>query len=267
MGGARFEPVRAVRAYERVVEQIEEAIESGALTPGQRLPSERELMVQLSVGRSTVREALRVLQARGLVRSRPGDPNGAEVLPFSPAALHKSMTTLARVEELSLGELVQFRMVLDSAAILLAARLRTDEQLAGMAEAVAAMRAAAGTGLNTGPGTGSGTGSGAVDTEAFGRADVAFHDAVVAASGNKLIQICTDVVRQIVLRQIAARIDAADDRQALMRRSIRHHEEVIAAIRAGDGPLAAQLSRKAMYDYYAPYVAESETSALRALLE
>ncbi|MEV4804665.1 FadR/GntR family transcriptional regulator [Nonomuraea sp. NPDC049421] len=263
MGDARFEPVRAVRAYERVVEQIEEAIESGALTPGQRLPSERELMVQLSVGRSTVREALRVLQARGLVRSRPGDPNGAEVLPFSPAALHKSMTTLARVEELSLGELVQFRMVLDSAAILLAARLRTDEQLAGMAEAVASMRAAAG----TGSGTESGTGSGAVDTEAFGRADVAFHDAVVAASGNKLIQICTDVVRQIVLRQIAARIDAADDRQALMRRSIRHHEEVIAAIRAGDGPLAAQLSRKAMYDYYAPYVAESETSALRALLE
>ncbi|GAB2922919.1 FadR/GntR family transcriptional regulator [Nonomuraea fastidiosa] len=255
MGGPRFEPVRAVRAYERVVEQIEEAIESGALSPGERLPSERELMVQLAVGRSTVREALRVLQARGLVRSRPGDPHGAEVLPFSPAALHKSMTTLARVEQLSLGELVQFRMVLDSAAILLAARLRTEEQLAEMNKAVEAMRAAAG------------TEPGAADTEAFGRADVAFHDAVVAASGNKLIQICTDVVRQIVLRQISARIDAADDRQALMRRSIQHHEEVIEAIRAGDGPLAARLSRRAMYDYYAPYVKESETSALRALLE
>lgn len=250
MGGPRFEPVRAVRAYERVVEQVEEAIESGALSPGGRLPSERELMTQFSVSRSTVREALRVLQARGLVRSRHGDPHGAEVLPFSPAALHKSMTTLARVEELSLAELVQFRMVLDSAAILLAARLRTEEQLAEMCAAVARMRAAVES-----------------DEAAFGAADVDFHDAVVRASGNKLIQICTDVVRSIVLKLISERIAGAPDREALMLRSIRHHEEVVAAIRAGDGPLAARLSREAMYDYYAGYVAEGERGALRALLE
>ncbi|MEV5890551.1 FadR/GntR family transcriptional regulator [Nonomuraea fuscirosea] len=262
MGGPRFEPVRAVRAYERVVEQVEEAIESGALTPGGRLPSERELMVQFSVSRSTVREALRVLQARGLVRSRPGDPNGAEVLPFTPAALHKSMTTLARVEELSLAELVQFRMVLDSAAILLAARLRTEEQLAEMRAAVAAMREA----LEMDPAGDAGdAGDGGAD--AFGAADLAFHDAVARASGNKLIEICTDVVRSIVLKLIAGRIADEPDRGALMRRSIRNHEEVVAAMRAGDGPLAARLSRKAMYDYYAGYVPERERGALRALLE
>ncbi|MCF6474882.1 FadR family transcriptional regulator [Nonomuraea sp. MG754425] len=257
MGGPRFEPVRAVRAYERVVEQVEEAIESGVLVPGGRLPSERELMTQFSVSRSTVREALRVLQARGLVRSRPGDPHGAEVLPFSPAALHKSMTTLARVAELSLGELVQFRMVLDASAVLLAARLRTEEQLAEMYAAVAAMRAAA-----EADDAGGGT-----SEEAFGAADMAFHDAIARAGGNKLVQICTDVVRSIVVKLIADRIAGEPDRGSLMRRSIRHHEEVIAAVRAGDGPLAARLSRKAMYDYYAGYVEESERSALRALLE
>ena len=250
MGGPRFEPVRAVRAYERVVEQVEEAIESGSLSPGERLPSERELMVQFSVSRSTVREALRVLQARGLVRSRPGDPNGAEVLPFSPATLHKSMTTLARVEELSLAELVQFRMVLDSSAILLAARLRTDAQFAEMESAVARMRAAVETGQDT-----------------FGEADVAFHDVVARASGNKLIQICTDVVRSIVLKLISEKIADAPDREALMRESIRHHEEVLAAMRAGDGPLAARLSRKAMYDYYAGYIPAAEHPTLTALLD
>jgi DNA-binding FadR family transcriptional regulator len=254
MGGPRFEPVRTVLAYERVVEQVEEAIETGSLCPGERLPSERELMVQFSVSRSTVREALRVLQARGLVRSRPGDPNGAEVLPFSPAALHKSMTTLARVEELSLAELVQFRMVLDSSAILLAARLRTEEQLAEMSAAVAGMRAALDGGQETG-------------YDAFGAADVDFHDAVARASGNKLIQICTDVVRSIVLDLISGKIAAAPDREAVMRTSISHHEEVIAAVRAGDGPLAARLSRKTMYDYYAGYVPVSERAGLRALLE
>ncbi|TDC00337.1 FadR family transcriptional regulator [Nonomuraea longispora] len=248
MGGPRFEPVRAVRAYERVVEQVEEAIESGSLSPGERLPSERELMVQFSVSRSTVREALRVLQARGLVRSRPGDPHGAEVLPFTPAALHKSMTTLARVAELSLAELVQFRMVLDSSASLLAARLRTDGQLAEMDAAVGRMRAAA-------------------DHDAFVAEDVAFHDVVARASGNKLIQICTDVVRSIVLGLISEKLAAAPDKRALMRQTIEHHEEVLAAVRAGDGPLAARLTREAMYDYYADYVPAGERPALRALLE
>ncbi|MEV0596080.1 FadR/GntR family transcriptional regulator [Nonomuraea cavernae] len=250
MGGPRFEPVRTVRAYERIVEQVEEAIESGTLRPGQRLPSERDLMGQFSVSRSTVREALRVLQARGLVRSRPGDPHGAEVQPFTPVELHKSMTMLARVDGLSLGELVQFRMVLDSSANLLAARLRTDEQLAEMDTAIAAMRAAVEVGYDE-----------------FSAADVAFHDAVARASRNKLIQICTEVVRSIVLGLIAGKIAAAPDRVALMRRSIRHHEEVLAAVRAGDGPLAARLSRRTMYDYYEEYVPTSERPALRALLE
>ncbi|MFI6603333.1 FadR/GntR family transcriptional regulator [Nonomuraea sp. NPDC050536] len=249
MGGPRFEPVRTVRAYERIVEQVEEAIESGALSPGERLPSERELMAQFSVSRSTVREALRVLQARGLVRSRPGDPHGAEVQPFSPAALHKSMTTLARVDELSLGELVQFRMVLDSSANLLAARLRTEAELAEMDAAIARMRETVDVGYDE-----------------FSAADVAFHDAVARASGNKLIQICTDVVRSIVLGLVAERIAQAPDRVALMRQSIRHHEEVLAAVRAGDGPLAARLSRQTMYDYYVGYVPQEERDAVAALL-
>ncbi|GAA1711350.1 GntR family transcriptional regulator [Nonomuraea bangladeshensis] len=250
MGGPRFEPVRAVRAYERVVEQIEEAVESGALTPGERLPSERELMVQFSVGRSTVREALRVLQARGLVRSRPGDPNGAEVLPFSPVVLKKSMTTLARVSELSLGELVQFRMVLDATAVLLAARLRTEEHLAEMAAAVDDMKAAD-----------------AADAAAFGAADAAFHDAVARAGGNKLIQVCTDVVRAVMAGLVEDRLARAPDREALMRRGVAHHEDVIAALRAGDGPLAARLTRQSMYDYYAGHLPAEERAALRALLE
>lgn len=207
-------------------------------------------MVQFAVSRSTVREALRVLQARGLVRSRPGDPNGAEVLPFTPAALHKSLTTLARVDQLSLGELVGFRMTLDSAANLLAARLRTETQLKEMDAAIAAMRTAA-----------------EISYEAFSAADVGFHDAVARASGNKLLQICTDVVRSIVLNLISEKIASAPDRDALMSQSIRHHEEVLAAVRAGDGPLAARLSRRTMYEYYVGYVPAREREALRALLD
>ena len=69
-----FRPVRAVHAYERIVEQIEDAIFHGRIAPDDRLPSERELMREFQVGRSTVREALRVLQSKGLVRSPAGRP-------------------------------------------------------------------------------------------------------------------------------------------------------------------------------------------------
>jgi DNA-binding FadR family transcriptional regulator len=245
----RFQPVQPIRAYERIVQQIEDAILCGDLRPGERLPSERDLVEQFSVSRSSVREALRVLQSNGMVRSRAGDPAGAEVLPFSPATLQKSMTTLARVSELSLAELVQFRMLLDGSANLLAARLRTDEQLAAMDAAMGLMRAATG------------------DYEEFSRADVAFHDAVARASGNRLVQVCNQVVRSVVLTLIADKIARAADRTALMEESIAHHAEVLDAVRLGDGAAAARIARQNLYDYYAGYVAEDEREFLRALID
>lgn len=247
--GVQFQPVQPVRAYERIVQQIEEAILRGDLRPGERLPSERDLVQQFSVSRSSVREALRVLQSNGMVRSRPGDPAGAEVLPFSPATLQKSMTTLARVSELTLAELIQFRMLLDGSANLLAARLRTDDQLAEMDAAMAVMHAATG------------------DYEEFSRADVAFHDAVAIASGNRLLQVCNQVVRSVVLILIEDKIVHAADRTALMEESIRHHAEVLDAVRAGDGPAAARLARQNLYDYYAGYVTQEEREFLRTLID
>lgn len=245
-----FKPVTPVLAYQRVVEQIEGAIARGELRPGQRLSSERELMGQFSVSRSTIREALRVLQAGGLLRSRPGDPHGAEVLAFSPATLHKSMTSLARVDELSLCELVQFRMLLDASANQLAARLHTPAELTEMDAAISRMRAAADRGYDE-----------------FSAADVDFHEAVARASRNTLIQVCNDVVRSVVLNLIADRIVQSPDRRALMRQSIDHHAEVLEAVRARDGALAARLARQSLYDYYAGYLAEPERAALQALLE
>lgn len=244
----RFEPVTAVRAYERVVEQVEQAVLSGELSPGDRLPSERELMAQFGVSRSTVREALRVLQAGDVIRSRAGDPRGPEVLGASPATLEKSMRRLARAEHLGLGELLQFRMLLEGSAYLLAARLRTDEQLAEMSAALETMRHE-------------------TDYHRFSRADVAFHDAIARATNNPLIVVCGEVVRGVVLDLIEDKLAHADDRRALMRASLRHHEEVLAAVRGGDGELASRLARRALHDYYADYLPAAERPRLDPLLD
>jgi DNA-binding FadR family transcriptional regulator len=248
--GTPFEPVRPVRAYESIVEQVEDRVLRGQLRPGERLPSEREMTTQFGVSRSTVREALRVLESDGLVRSRPGDPNGPEVLPFSPAVLRKSVTRLVHVEEVRLAELVQFRMLLEGSANLLAARLATAEELAGMDAALAAMAAALDRGY-----------------EEFSQADVAFHDAVARASRSILIQVCGDVVRGVVLGLISQKIAAAPDRRELMVESLRHHTEVLDAVRARDGGLASRLARESLYAYYVAHVPEDERALLSALLD
>jgi GntR family transcriptional repressor for pyruvate dehydrogenase complex len=248
--GLQFQPVQPVRAYQRIVEQIEDALSRGDLAPGQRLPSERELVVQFAVSRSTVREALRVLESNGIVRSRPGDPNGPEILPYSSGPLRKQLVRLARVDELSLSELIGFRMIMDGAAIQLASRLRTDEQLAEMEQTLVEMRAAI-----------------EIDFDAFSEADVAFHEAVARVSRNSLIQTCNEVVRGVVLGLIADKIAHAANSRALMLESLQHHTEVVAAIRAGDGHAAARVARQNLYDYYATYVPEPDQDPLRALID
>lgn len=245
-----FQPVRAVRAYEAIVEQVERALDTGDLEPGSRLPSERELMTQFEVSRSTVREALRVLESSGIIRSRPGDPRGAEVLPASAHSLRKPLLRLARGRDVRLGELIQFRMVLEGAANFLAASHATAPQVAAMESALHRMREA----LSDGQ-------------AAFGPADLAFHQLVAEASGNTMILICGDVIRDVSLGLIEDKLDHAPDPAAVMRESLHRHTAVFEAIKRRDSAEAARQARVALYDYYAGYVPEDERAMLAALAD
>ena len=159
------------------------------------------------------------------------------------------MRRLAHVEQMSLAELVSFRMILDASANTLAARLRTEDQLEAMEATIAAMTKASGRSYKE-----------------FSEADFAFHETVAAASRNTLIQVCTAVVRDVVLSLISDKLTQAGSSRAVMRRSLQHHEQVLAAIRAQDGERAARLARRSLYDYYAGYLPDTEREPLRALL-
>lgn len=244
-----FQPVRATRAYEAIVEQVEAALASGALVPGSRLPSERDLMTQFGVARSTVREALRVLESDGLIKSRPGDPRGAEVLRFTANSLSKPLKRLASFDTLSLCELVQFRMIIESAACQLAALMRTEFELDQMAKALDRMIAAIDEGY-----------------EEFSAADMAYHQVVADVSGNMLIKVCSEVVAQAVLELIADKLANAPDREAQMRQSLNHHIQVFEAIKEGDGDEAADLVRAKLFEYYADYVPSDERPKIEVLI-
>ncbi|MCY7405440.1 MAG: FadR family transcriptional regulator [Cryobacterium sp.] len=244
---AAFTAVKTVKAYERVVEQIEGAISTRELRPGDRLPSERELMLTFEVSRSTIREALRVLESTGLVRSRPGDPRGPEVLQASPAILTKTVNRLVRLETIALEELVEFRIMLEGAACTLAAQHRTEDQLQTMRAAVDAMRAE----VKHGP-------------IAFSRADVAFHVSVWEASHNQLIQICGEAARGALIDMVAEELDRAPNSQAKMELSLAHDREILGAISAGDGPTAGRLARSFVIEYYGDIMSLKNRAALGA---
>lgn len=244
----QFKPVESVRAYQLIADSIEEQIVSGALKPGDRLPSERELVVRFGSGRSTIREALRVLESNRLVRSRPGDPRGPEILPFSADPMRKSMQRLAAGGDIA--SLLEFRMVVEPAANLLAAVNRTDAQLLELERANARMNAAIDLG-----------------SVEFSRADFEFHRAVAVASGNPLLAVCAEVVQDTVVALISTKIDDSPDERSQMAQSVGHHAEVFAAIRDGHGRRAGWLSRDRLFRYYGEYVPEPKRTRLQALVE
>ena len=245
-----FRPVRRVRAYEAIVEQVEMAIRNGDLLPGDRLPSERDLMAQFVLSRSTVREALRVLESNGLVRSRPGEQRGVEVLAFSTRSLSQSIHSLVQLERLTLPDLIFFRMLVEGTLSGLAAGFRTEANLQTLKDSIGQMRAAADT-----------------TADAFSEADVAFHEVISEIAGNRLLIVCNGVVRASVYNLIAERIASGARKKEQMLEAVQRHEVLYDAIRDGDAKLATRVSRTNLFEYYTPHVPTPELERLRLLLD
>jgi GntR family transcriptional repressor for pyruvate dehydrogenase complex len=126
-----LKPATRMPLSQVVLDQVLAQIRAGSLRPGDRLPSEHELMRMLSVGRSSVREALRGLISLGLVDTRPG--RGAIVLSrvSSPMAhLQTQGLSIERVQRSALLDLLEVREGLEAQAAELAARRATSEDLA-----------------------------------------------------------------------------------------------------------------------------------------
>src|ERR687895_639413 len=108
-----FNPVNDRRISELIVDQVRLLIRQGDLTAGDRLPAERELCERFGVSRVTVREALRVLEANGLVDIRVGARGGAFVTAPSSRLVGAGITDLITLSTLSAAEVTETRMVLE----------------------------------------------------------------------------------------------------------------------------------------------------------
>ncbi len=120
-----FKAAKQNRIFQDVVEQIQETILSGKLKPGEMLPSERELKEMLQVSRGTLREALRVLEHKGLIEIKLGVGGGAVVQDVSYDQINESLALLIRYQKVSLQHLTEFRVGVEGRVSALAAERAT----------------------------------------------------------------------------------------------------------------------------------------------
>ncbi|WP_035244626.1 FadR/GntR family transcriptional regulator [Desulfonatronovibrio hydrogenovorans] len=108
-----FEPVKAGRAGEDIALQIQAAILSGSIVPGERLPSERELQNLFKTGRGVVREAFKVLKHKGLIEIRKGAKGGAYIKNLEVVSVSESFALFLRQNQTDPMHLIEFRESID----------------------------------------------------------------------------------------------------------------------------------------------------------
>jgi DNA-binding FadR family transcriptional regulator len=122
--------------YDKIVGHVRDGILAGRLKPGDRLPPERELVRQFQVGRGAIREAFRILEQSALIRIRPGKGGGAFVAGRPTAAVTRSLSDLLRFGGISLDDVVEARVALESLVIDIIASQADTDDLARLAESV-----------------------------------------------------------------------------------------------------------------------------------
>lgn len=111
-GETRFKPVAGRRTFELVSERVREKLASGELKPGDKLPPERDLAVQLGVSRNVVRESLRSLEIAGVVTLRKGVKGGAFVRAGEASRLREALSDLITLNAISLADLFDARILI-----------------------------------------------------------------------------------------------------------------------------------------------------------
>ncbi|MFC4947792.1 FadR/GntR family transcriptional regulator [Pseudonocardia sp. GCM10023141] len=213
-------PVRVGRACDQVMAQLEGLISTGEWPVGSKIPAEPELVAALGVGRNTVREAVRALEHAGLLEPRRGDGT------YVRAASDLGAALLRRARRSTVLDVLDVRASLERDAAATAALCRTPADVVAIRAAVAARRSAT-------------TGG---DRTRFVAADLDFHRAVIAATGN---QVLIDLYAGLTeaLQHSVATVDALDDDP----NGFPGHDDLAEAIAAGD-PVAARAAASAYLD-------------------
>ncbi len=143
-----FQKLQSKRTFEEVVAQVREMLFQGTLKQGDRLPGERDLAVQLGIGRSALREALRALEANGLIVLRKGKWGGAFISNGTTRVISENMSDLLRLSSISVDQLFEVRLWIQTGLARAACRRATKDDIEKLRQNVAAGQHVHARGLN-----------------------------------------------------------------------------------------------------------------------
>jgi len=220
--------VTKARVSTRVAQQLQRLIEQGTLVVGQKLPSERELVGLLGVSRPAVREALRLLEIMGFLRTDAGRGTFvcASIPSPRPAAVRDRLDLF---EDPYLWEqLAMARETVEPRVAALAAASATDDEIKGLRR----LHAEVGQHIL------------AADLAAFTRADLALHNAIADSARNRIFRLFLDSIQQLLLEM--RQLSMADLRAPRARETQREHLAIINAIATHN----AERAERAMLDHF-----------------
>jgi DNA-binding FadR family transcriptional regulator len=214
---------RLLKRSEVIARDLVEYIVDSRLPAGTRLPREREMIEQLGVGRTTLREALRILETRGVLTIRSGPGGGPVVRTPDPADLTESLTPILQFQRATLVEVLDARAWLEPTVARMAARHITKAEVRRLREINAEVEAAID-----------------ADEESIMDANQRFHRVIAASTGNLIVQAFTETLLTVADSGVT---DLKHSRE-FKRVTVTGHEKIVKALEAGD-PDAAEAAMRA----------------------
>ncbi|MGD0698719.1 MAG: GntR family transcriptional regulator [Trebonia sp.] len=216
--------VRAPKTSELIAAQLRRQIVRGSVTPGEKLPSETQLMEQFAVSRPTIREAFRILETERLILIRPGSRGGARVIAPDVSVAARYCGLLLQLRGTTLADVYEARKIAEPACAGLLARRRTEQDLADLAVVVTGIESAI-----------EGWDRSVPDPAAWSGITHRFHELIMARSGNKTLALQSAVLRDIVAAHTELRISRLfdeTDSPASLRRCGKVYRKLVALVEA-----------------------------------
>lgn len=215
-----------LKAYEVVLEWVDARILDGRLTVGDTLPAERELAKMLEVGRAAVREAVRTLEAQGVVRSAvgAGAAGGTIITAVPSGALGRLLRLHVALANFPLPDVLEVRVALETLSVRLAATHASPQDLAEMERLLEAME------------------DPQVDRGRFNDCDTAFHVLLARAAGNHLARDFTAAIRESMRLPILDAFRSVGTWEDVADKLCADHRAILEAVTAGDPDRAAAVT-------------------------
>ncbi|HKL11460.1 MAG TPA: FadR/GntR family transcriptional regulator [Clostridia bacterium] len=227
-----FAPIKTTRVSEAIYNQISQKIIDGELKKGDKLPPERTLMELYERSRPTIREALRMLEQDGLIKTIPGN-RGSFIVGFTTRNLEDNLKKLIESKNIDMNELFQYRLLNDSGYTVWAAENRTEDDLIILKSIIDKMK------ISTD------------DILLFLKYDKEFHRALADSSKNKIACIVNSILEQLSFDKMEAAVsmNTKNENKRLCELIYDSHLSIYNAIKERNGKLARKHALTTLKDF------------------